>query len=159
MAVQDIRSNLIAQQLGTLTDLPNATTPFAGLIDTANYDLGFMVLFDVTGVDDAATVTIQFEDKEEIADSFVAITDTDQFIGTTVLAVATAASPLTPPIPSVPPTISPTTVENRLQTIGLIGSKRYVQVSLVVTGGGATADVVAYAIQKAEDMPTAEADA
>lgn len=153
MAVQDIRSNLIAQFMGALTTIGDGTAVFLGEIDTAKYELGVMFAFSIFDDDTTAVVTVNFQDKEELADDYVDISFEnpnflDQIIGTNILNVKNAAVT----------TIVTTTSENRIQTIGLISSKRFVRVQLIVTGSDDTSAVTCYVTQMAEDMPTAEPD-
>lgn len=158
MAVQDIRSDLIAQFMGNVTTVNDgASTISAGVIDTAAYELGVMFSFQLTEAGDG-TNTAAIQESDLPTTGFTAITDTEQLIGDGDLAI----TPVTA-VPSVTGagTISDpfVAVENRLDTLGVIGNKRFLKIIINNVGGSDTATYAVFATQKAEDMPVEAADA
>ena len=157
MAVQDIRSNLIFQFVGGIITVNGGTALTAGVIDTAAYELGVMFSFQVLNFGDGAnTATIQESDLPTTG--FTSITDAEQLIGTGNL----ITTPITP-VPSVTGTGTVSdpfvAVEERMDTLGVIGNKRFLKVLITNVGGADTTAYSVFATQKAEDMPTQAADA
>lgn len=145
MPVQDIRSNLIAQFMGSLTVAADTTTTAAGIIDTALFELGLMFSVQVTAIGTpagTATLIIEASDDPTFATGVTTFTPADdEYIGTGILTQVV--------------TLVPTALlENRMVTAGIIASARYVRVAVLDAGGDGATVVSVFATQKAEDMPT-----
>ncbi len=160
MAVQDIRSNLISQFLGSVTPTNNNVITFLetapdGVIDTAAFELG--VMFSVravslsSGSPTSVTLLLQETDNEDATSDFTTITNTDALIGTGLI---TNATTLVPDGDNTDLVIK----EARMATLGVISNKRFLQVGIAQDGGTADGVFEVYAIQKAEIMPTIESD-
>ncbi len=150
MAVKDIRSNLISQFMGSITVAAGATTAMAGVIDTADYELGMMATAQVTTVGTATSATLAWQESDAAAGPFVTVTDTDRIIGSGVIDVTALSI-----VPAATPTV---TTENRMVTLGLISNLRYLQLAVVDVGGNGATVVSGFAQQMAEMKPVAEPD-
>lgn len=161
MAVQDIRSDLIAQFMGTLTNQGDGTGNFAGTLDGADYELGVEFFIHVTGIDATAVVTanVRTSDFADFSSNVTTLVPADEeFIGSGIVDVTVVtASPIAAGTPtSEPGDGTRTRTESRMSTFGIIANPRYMEVDVVVTGAaGATMDLNCFAMQKAEDMPVA----
>ena len=157
MAVRDLRSNQIAQFLGSITVGADTTTNFTGIIDNAEYELGVMFSIQVTTLDAASPgITVVVEESD---DPTFTTTDTitptpaddlDKFIGSGGPIDVTAVTPS--------PTINPT-VEARMFTFGVWSNKRYLRPAVVDVGGAGNAVLACFANQAAENLPVVEPDA
>lgn len=162
MAVQDIRSDEIAQFVGSVANQGNGTALFTGVVDGADYELGVMFSIQVTSIDATAVVTlnIQASDYADFSQNVTTYTPADdEFIGSGIVDVtAVTAVPTATGDPDSTPDTR-TRVENRMTTVGLIANPRYMRVQAVITGAtGATTSLSCFAAQKAEVMPVAEPD-
>ncbi len=151
MAVKDIRSNLISQFMGSQAAAADATTPLSGVIDGADYELGVMFSVRVATAGTATSVTLVIQESDDRTfGTFSTISPgDDNYIGSGVIDVTTL---------TVVPDADPATIENRMLTAGVISNLRFLRPAIVDVGG-ATYVLEGYAVQKAEEMPTAEADA
>jgi len=135
MANFDIRSNLLANvALNTNVTANGTTTGF--IIDTANFDIGFMYEFLLTSFTDGS-YTFVIEDGEDPALADAAPVPTDQIIGSladiTLIAAAVDG--------------------DKVQTVGVFSNRRFLRVSVVAAGVTTGAVVTVIAAQSAELVP------
>lgn len=149
MAIKDIRSDLIAQLLGEENPISNTTTPFDGVVDNANYELGIMFMVEIQtaeGVASVTTLAIQSSDDPAFGSFDTIVPGDDNFIGIGLLDFSTLSA--------VPTATASTTVENRLVTVGVFSNKRYLRLAMVNVGGNDSGLAFAFAVSAAENKPT-----
>lgn len=135
MPVKDIRSNLKPIQVMNANITSNTTTS-GSILDTQGYDLGVMFQYaSPVYTDGTFTPTILESDDPAMAGSNTVAAD--NLIGTYAGAVVSAV----------------TAALGTLPTIGVIGTKRYLQVQEVSTSVTTGARIVITAINKAEVLP------
>ncbi len=138
MPVKDIRSNLKPVQVMNANITSNTTTS-GSILDTADYDLGVMFQFaSPVYADGTFTPTILESDDPAMAGANTVAAD--NLIGTYAGAVVNAVTPAL----------------GTLATIGVIGTKRYLQVQEVSTLVSSGARIVVTAINKAEVLPVVD---
>ena len=136
MAIKDIRSDLKCT-LAAVTAVTAAGTTNGSIIDTADYELGFMLACACTAFTaGSVTVDILTSDAADMSGA-VALT-ADQVIGNPYPLVLSAAS-------TVGDSAS-------LQTFGVIGNKRYIR-PRIVAAGATTLTAVVVVVQKGELLP------
>lgn len=147
MAIKDIRSNLISQFLGSEAAAANAQTPYDGVIDNAEYEMGVMFSIQITTAGTATSVTlvVQESDDPTFATFNTIVPGDENYIGAGVIDVTALSL-----IPTATPTV---TIENRMVTCGIFSNLRYLRAA-VIDVGGATYVSEAFAIQAAENKPT-----
>jgi hypothetical protein len=133
MAIHEIRSNLrqvVAANLVIATD----TTTAGEIIDTAHYDLG--VMFSVmTSLYSAGDLALTISESDDPGMAGATVVPVDKLIGALPSATAAIGS------------------GDDMQTVGVISTKRYLQVTVVSTNS-ANYTAVVIATLKAELMPT-----
>lgn len=152
MSVKDLRSNLIAQFLGSQGVVPNTTTAFSGVVDNANYEMGVMFFCKVATLGAATSVDLVVQESDDPTFATFSTIDStsDKMIGTGSLDVTAATA--------VPTASAVSTVENRMVTLGVFSNKRYLRLAIVDVGGSLYV-LEGYATQAAENLPTVDSDA
>lgn len=151
MAIQDIRSNLISQFLGSEAPIGDSTTPFDGVVDNAHYELGVMFSVQIQTAEGAPSVTnlVIQESEDPTFATFDTIDSTsEKYIGTGLLDFSALSA--------VPTATVSATVENRLVTIGVFSNRRYLRLAMVNVGGNDSGLAFGLAVQKAELVATEE---
>lgn len=138
MAIKDIRSNL-QQLVATLAAITGNGTSAGIAIDTADFELGFMLSIAVASYTDGTyNITIDESDTGAFAGEEVAIVDgSDKLIGT-IAGMAVSAAQVEGGI---------------LPTVGVFSNLRFIKVDVVATSVTTGSDVVVIATQKGELMP------
>ena len=133
MAVKDIRSN-VKQNLALLATITTDTTTAGAILDTADFENGLMFAEQVSAWTDG-TYTLLIQESADSGMSGATTVSGDKLIGSL-------------------PALGAATVQGAaLETVGVIGTLRYVRASIVSasTSSGATVQVIA--TQVAEQMP------
>ena len=136
----DIRSDLLSNVALTAVVSGNGATAGA-IIDTFNFDLGLMLQFAATAYTDG-TYVFSIEEGDDSA-----LSDASAVVAAQIIGDLTAISPTAAAVNG-----------DKVQTIGLFGTKRYIRVTVtasVVTTGAA---IVVLVVQKASDKPVDAAD-
>jgi hypothetical protein len=153
MAVNDIRSNLISQFLGSVTVAADDTTELPGVIDGAEYELGVMFSVQVTTVGTATSVDLVIQESDD--PTFATF---DTIDSTSIKIIGTGSIDITA-LSIVPTATASLTTENRLVTVGVFSNLRYLRPAFVDVGGNGAGVASVFAVQKAEEMPTVDSDA
>ena len=139
MSIKDIRSNLQQNIAATVAVSGNGTTN-GDIIDTANFELGTMFTVIANNYTDG-TYNFTLEEDDVIGfGTATAITDaddSDRLIGTLAGLTLTAAD----------------AGGAKLNTFGVIGTKRFIRLNVVATSVSTGADIVAVITQKGEVLP------
>jgi len=124
MAVKDIRSDLLAKSAFDVQAISTDTTTTGAIIDTADFDSGVMFTLICSAYTDGTyTPLIEEGDAANLSDAS-AVADAN-LVGTEAGAALSAAS----------------AEGANLNTIGVVGTKRYIRLSIVSTSTSSGATV------------------
>lgn len=134
MPIKDIRSDLKVLNAFNATISSNTTTNGV-IIDTADYDMGIMFTLTAAAYTDGTYTPLIRESDASDMSGANDVAD-DNLIGTEAGAVINAL--------------------NTPKTIGIVGTKRYVRVSIVSTGVTTGAHIVGLSVMKPEILPVVQ---
>lgn len=136
----DIRSDLLSNV--ALNDEITANGASVGaIIDTFNFDLGLMLQF-VTPEYTDGTYVFSIDEGDDPA-----LSDASAVVAAQIIGDLTAISPTAADAPG-----------DKIKTIGLFGTKRYVRVTATASAVTTGAIILVLAVQKSADMPVDAAD-
>ena len=131
----DIRSDLLSNVTLTHAVIANGATA-GSIIDTFNFDLGLMFEFVTTAYTDG-TYVFSIEEGDDPALSGSNLVTAAQIIGN---------------LGDVDPSVAAVNGD-KVPTIGIFSTKRYVRVTVTATGVTTGATVLVLVVQKSADMP------
>lgn len=134
MSVKDIRSHLGTIRCGNAVvgdENPGYATT---IIDTAEFELGFMAVANITAYT-TGTLKIAMEESDDAAMAGANVVPDEKLIGNGTQGVAS-------------------TDGDTLLAAGVFSNKRYLRIGVVGDGGTATATANMLAVQKSEYQPT-----